>query len=155
MANSAANTREGVIFLEKRQCFPVFFLIDEGDVALNADMCRAGGLARGCATLADAKGSGNRLGILLEDRFSIRQAFVVFVGQRYGADLGTFIAACAFCQIDKPGLLMDGGGQISGFALKVQKFSICKQFYVQVPADLDQFWGNDSHCTIIGGECLV
>ncbi len=68
MANSAANTREGVVFLEKLECFPVFLLIDEGNVALNADMGRTGSFARRCSALTDAEGSGNRLGILFEDR---------------------------------------------------------------------------------------
>ena len=30
-----------------------------------------------------------------------------------------------------------------------------KNVYVQVPADLDQFRGKDSHGTVIGGEGLI
>ena len=128
VADATTNTRERVILLEKCQSFRVFSLVDEGDVPLDADMGRAGGLAGRGTAFTDAKGSGNCLGVLFENRLSIRQAFVVFVGQGYGAYLDAFTAACAFIKIDKPGLLVQGGGQISGFAFKIQKFGIGEQF---------------------------
>jgi hypothetical protein len=86
---------------------------------------------------------------------SLGKAFVVFIGQGDGADLGAFATAGAFCQIHKTGLLQDAGGKIARIAFKIQKFRVGKQFDVQMPADLDQFGGDDSHGTVIGGERLV
>jgi len=72
MTDATADTRKRVIFLEEFQCFPVVPLVDKGNVALNADMGRTGSFARRCSALTDAEGSGNRLGILFENRFPIR-----------------------------------------------------------------------------------
>jgi hypothetical protein len=124
MAYPAANAGEGVVLFEQFQGFLVFALIDQGDITLNTDMGRAGGLAGGCAALADTESAGYRLGILLEYRLAIGQAFVVFVGQGDGADLGTFSTACAFCQIYKAGLLQDACAEISGSAFKIQEFRV-------------------------------
>jgi hypothetical protein len=45
--------------------------------------------------------------------------------------------------------------EISGRALHGLQISVSDKFYVQVPADLDQFGGDNSHGTIIGGKGLI
>ncbi len=45
--------------------------------------------------------------------------------------------------------------KVSWFTFHFFKIRIGDQFYVQMPADLDQYRGDNSHRTVIGGECLV
>lgn len=45
--------------------------------------------------------------------------------------------------------------EMAGVALDAFKICIGDQFDVQMPADLDQYRGDNSHRTVIGGECLV
>jgi len=47
MTDPAAYGRKWVGFFEKFECFPVFSLSYQGNVALNADVGRAGGLTGG------------------------------------------------------------------------------------------------------------
>ena len=48
-----------------------------------------------------------------------------------------------------------GGGKITGSAGQPGYFGQWKNLYIDVPADLDQFRGDNSHGTVIGGEGLV
>jgi hypothetical protein len=45
--------------------------------------------------------------------------------------------------------------KIPGFALDSGDIGQCEQFDIQVPVDLDQFGGDDSHGAVIGGKGLV
>jgi hypothetical protein len=49
----------------------------------------------------------------------------------------------------------DLGGEVSLNAFQGSNLAKGEKFDVGMPADLDQFWGNDSHRTVIGGEGLV
>jgi hypothetical protein len=118
-------------------------------------MRRAGRLARGRTALANAESSGDRLGVLFENGFAFGQALVVFIGQGDGANLDALAATGAFRQIDEAGLLVDGSAKVSRIPFEIQKFGIGEQFDIQMPADLDQFGGNNSHRTIVGGKRLV
>jgi hypothetical protein len=100
---------------------------------------RAGGFAGGRAAFADAESPRDRLGILFEYGFTLGQAFVVLIRQSDRANFGALATAGAFRQVHKAGLLVDGGAEISGISLEIQKFSVGEQFDVKVPADLDQF----------------
>jgi hypothetical protein len=57
--------------------------------------------------------------------------------------------------LDTAGALFDCNLEITGAARDAFKVCISDQFDVQVPADLDQYGGNDSHRTVIGGEGFV
>jgi len=46
-------------------------------------------------------------------------------------------------------------GKISFFSRNVFHLTQCEQVNIDMPADLDQFRGQDSHGTIIGGKRLV
>jgi hypothetical protein len=72
MAYPTANTGKGVIFFKKRQCFTVFALIDQGDIALDAYMGRASCPAGRRAALADPESPWDRLGVLFIDCFAFR-----------------------------------------------------------------------------------
>jgi len=64
-------------------------------------------------------------------------------------------AACAQIHVDAPGLFPDFYLEIPGRPLDRLKFRIGDEFDIQMPADLDQFGGDDSHGAVIGGKGLV
>jgi len=129
-----------MFLLEEFQGLLVPAVPDQGDIALDADMGRAGGLARRRASLADAECSGDGLGVLLENRPTQAYVFIVFVGKGNGTDLGAFSAARAFKRIDIPRIFVDFCGEIPRLAFETEYFSICQKLNVQMTADLDQFW---------------
>ena len=45
--------------------------------------------------------------------------------------------------------------EIARFTRDTLKICVCDQFDIQMPADLDQYGRNDSHCTVIGGKGFV
>jgi|GEM_PF-3498471 len=120
VADPAADTGKGVVLLEQLQGLPVLTGVDQGNVALYADVGGTGGPTRGRALLGNGVCSRDGLGVLLERRFAIRQAFVVFIRNIDGTDLGTFTTAGAFIQVYKSRLLFDAGGKISVFPFKSQ-----------------------------------
>jgi len=79
-----------------------------------------GGAARGGTLLGNGVCPRDGLGVLLESRLAIRQAFVVFIRNIDGADLGAFAAAGALIQVYETGLLFDTGGKLSDFPFKPQ-----------------------------------
>jgi hypothetical protein len=52
-------------------------------------------------------------------------------------------------------MLKDFHFKIALFTIDPHDFRKGHQFNVEMPADLDQFGRDDSHGTVIGGECLV
>jgi len=57
--------------------------------------------------------------------------------------------------IDAPGAFFDLDLEIAGFAFDGFKICVCDEFDVQMPADLDQYGGDNSHRAVVGGESLV
>jgi hypothetical protein len=45
--------------------------------------------------------------------------------------------------------------EVPGITRDLLNFRQSQQFDVEVPADLDQLGGDNSHCTVVGGEGLV
>ena len=111
-------------FLKKITPFPVFALIDQGDIALDAYMGRASCLARRRAALADPKSPGDRLGVLFVNCFAIGQALVILIGQGNGTYLDALTTAGAFFQVYKTRSLMDGSREVPRNAFKIQQFGI-------------------------------
>jgi len=120
VADPSANAGKGMVLLEKLQGLPVLTVVDQGNVALDADVGGTGGATRGRALLGNGVRARDGLGVLLEGRFAIRQAFVVFIRNIDGADLGAFTAARAFIQVYETRLLFDAGGKVSVFPFKSQ-----------------------------------
>jgi len=79
-----------------------------------------GGATRGRALFGNGVRTRDGLGVLFEGRFAIRQAFVVFIRNIDGTDLGAFTAARAFIQVYETGLLFDAGGKVPVFPFKSQ-----------------------------------
>ena len=139
MADAAADAGERVFLLEELHGLLVLPVVDQGDIALDADMRRAGGLAGRRAALFDAVGARHALGILFENRLAHGEPFVVFVDGLDRADLGAFAAARAFGQVDVPGLFAHDRGEIPGLAFEFEQFGIGEQIDIDMTADLDQF----------------
>jgi len=139
MTYPAADAGEGMLLLEEFQSFPVFSLVDKGDVALDAYMCGTGGFAWCRAALVDTIGTRDGLGIFFESSFAFREPFVIFVGACNGAYLGTLATTGAFIQVDEAGFLVNFRRKITGFSVQFYQFRVGEQFDVEMPADLDQF----------------
>jgi hypothetical protein len=71
------------------------------------------------------------------------------------AVFNTGTAPGAQIHLNASGALFDFDLEIAGVALDAFKIRIGDQFDVQMPADLDQYRGDNSHRTVIGGKCLV
>ena len=69
-----------MIFFEKRQRLLIFALVDQGDVSLDTDMRRTGGLARGCSPFFNSKGTRYGLGIFFKGRLTRGESLVIFIG---------------------------------------------------------------------------
>ena len=124
MTYPTTDTGKGVVFFKKRQCFRVFALINQSNIALNAYMGRTSCLAGRRAALADPKSPGDRLGILLVNCFTIGQTLIILIGKGNGTYLDALTTAGAFRQVYKPRLLVDGSREVPRNALKIQQFSI-------------------------------
>jgi hypothetical protein len=155
MADPSAHPGKGMILLEELKGFLIFPLAGERDEALNTDMGRTGNFARRCSAFVNGISSRNCLGVLLISCLPVGQSFIISIGNADGAYLRAFSAACAFGKINKPRLFPYPGSKMPRIALKTEKFCICDEFYIQMPADLDQFRRDDSHGTVIGGKGLV
>jgi hypothetical protein len=86
---------------------------------------------------------------------SFRQPFVEGVGDFGGTFFGAGAAGDALVDIDVTGRFSNGNGEIALFTGNGGDFGEGEQFNVEMPADLDQFRGNDSHGAVVCGEGLV
>jgi len=132
-------TNSGADAAALAQGFGVLAGVDQRDVALDADVGRTGGFAGRYAAFGYAISAWNRLGIHLKDGFVGVQALVVLIGHLDGADLGAIAAAGAFLKIDETRIFAQFCGEVSRVSFKGEKFGAREQFYIQMPADLDQF----------------
>jgi len=80
---------------------------------------------------------------------------VVLVFYLYRTCLFTFSTASAFFYVYVPRVLKKSYFEIPRLSINADKLCIGYEFYVQVPADLDQLRRNNSHGTVIGGKGLV
>ena len=130
---------ERKLFHDDFQGLLILSLFDHLDIALDVQSGRARQAAGGVILLFNGIGAGDGLGILFIGGPAGGQTPVEFVGKFDGADLGAIATAGAFGKVDKTGVLLDGSGKATLFALEVNQFRIGDQFNVQMPADLDQF----------------
>jgi hypothetical protein len=68
-------------------------------------------------------------------------------------DAGT--ATGAQIHLDAAGAFTDFDLEVTGRSFDGFQVCIGDQFDVQVPADLDQYGGNNSHGAVVGGKCFV
>jgi hypothetical protein len=89
------------------------------------------------------------------DGFPLAKVLVVFVVYFLGAFFETGAAGDAFLQVYKTGVFQDLDFEIPFFTLDRADLREGQKLNVQMPADLDQSWREDSHRAVIGGKCLV
>ena len=95
------------------------------------------------------------LGILHIDGLALGQALVVLISYLAGTSLGTDPACDTFIHVHIAGTFTDSYSKISRLTLDGFHIRQGDEVDVQMPADLDQFGGNNSHGTVVGGEGLV
>ena len=155
VADPAADAREGVLLLDEPEGFLVFAGCDEGHVALDADVGGAGRLAGGRTQLVDGEPAGDGLGEMPVGGLSVAQVLVEIGLDRDGTDGGTVAAARALGEIDEPGRLRELDGEAARLALDGLHRPAGQDLHVGMPADLDEFRGENAGRTVVGGERLV
>lgn len=95
------------------------------------------------------------MGIFFESSLPGYQCLIVFAGQDYWTYFSTVSTGGTFGFIDIPGCLVEGDPKITLRSLNLFYFRTSNEVDIQMPADLDQFRGDNSHGTVIGGEGLV
>jgi len=135
--------------------FPVFALGNEGHIGVGVYM------------VGTSIGTGGAIALVYDispwDGLSIRfvgglpgaNTLVELAGHGHRANLGAITATGALFQVNVAGLFPHGN--LEAARLPCYGLHLCKgkKFDVEMPADLDQFWRDDSHGTIVGGEGLV
>ncbi len=154
-ADAPQDAGQGQVLHDDLQGLFVLALTHHLHVGLDIESGRAGQAARGLVCLLDRKGTGNGLGVALVGCLAVVESLIVLVGQGHRADLGAIAAGGAFGRVDKTGALIDGNTEIAFGSLDLLDFCARDQIYIQMPAELDQFRGDNSHGTVVGGKRLV
>ena len=103
----------------------------------------------------DVRDQGNGLGEIDMDGLVVRYLLIEFVRVLDGAVFYTGRTTGAFVLQDIPGLSDQGNLKVSCLAFYTVNVSVGQDFYVGVPADLDQFGCKYSSGTVVGGKGLV
>jgi len=103
----------------------------------------------------DGIGGRNRLGVVFIDRLAEAQPRLVVVHDGSWALLGAGPAGNTLVRPDVPRLLADFYREISFLPLDAFDLRIGEKVDVQVPADLDQLGGDNSHGAFVRREGLV
>jgi len=73
----------------------------------------------------------------------------------HGAILNAGTASGAQVHFNASGAFSNLDFKISGFTVKGFKIRVCDKLDVQMPADLDQYGRDNSHCAVVGWKGLV
>jgi hypothetical protein len=87
---------------------------------LHVQSARAGQTAWRFVALFYGKSAWNSLGVLLVSRFFCRKAFLITIGQIYGANSSTLPAAGAFVDINITRIFPNTGFKVTLFAIQTQ-----------------------------------
>jgi hypothetical protein len=98
---------------------------------------------------------GNGLGIGHIYGLALDQGGIVFVHNFFGAFFGTLTAGNAFVDVNIARLFDQPHAEVARLARNLPDFCQSQQFDVWMPADLDQFGGQDSHRAVIGGKGFI
>ena len=123
-ADAAQHAGKRKVFHDDLQGFLVLALLDHLYIALHIQAARTCQTTRRLVCFLNGISAGYGLGVLLESRFFGCQPFVVFARKIYRADRGTLTTAGTFIKINVAGILTNPGFEITGFAFKIQKFTI-------------------------------
>jgi len=105
--------------------------------------------------LADGVSARVSLSVTFIGDFPVVQSQVEQIGHFNGTSIGAVAASGAGVQVNMASLLVNNGGEIALFTAYLLDFTERQELNIYMPADLDQFRGDNSHGTVIGGECLV
>jgi hypothetical protein len=98
---------------------------------------------------------GDGLGIFYIGGLSFGKSLVELVPDLFWAFFGTEPASDTALQVNVTGMLGNLYLEISRFPRDTLHFRKGEYLDVDVPADLDQFWRDNSHGTFVGGKGLV
>jgi hypothetical protein len=154
-ADASEHARQRQAFHDKPDGLFVFTLPYELDVTLNIDARRTGGHTGSPVQFLDSERNRNPLRKGSEYGLSFGKAFVKLVRPFHRADQGAFPTARAHAFLDIAGLPMNLHFEAAGFSLDSANPAQSQQLDIDVPADLDQFRGDNSSGAVIGGERLV
>jgi hypothetical protein len=136
----------------------LLFLVFKIDGFCRAELLTGSALAlfkKDAVVFVDRVLEGHCLGILDIDRLALDQVFVKSVIHLLGALFSARSAGNTLFHVHEAGMLDHLHREISRFTAHVYDFRKGQEFDVEMPADLDQFGGDNSHGAVIGGECLV
>jgi hypothetical protein len=71
------------------------------------------------------------------------------------AVFNTRTTACTKIHVDGSCAFSDFDFKITSFTIYGFEIRVCDKLNVQMPADLDQYGGDNSHRAVIGWECLI
>jgi hypothetical protein len=98
---------------------------------------------------------GNGLSVVYMDGLILRYFLIILIGVLGRAVFHAGRTTRAFVLFNVSGLLDQGYLEVSRFPFYTVNLGISQNLYIWMPADLDQFGGEDSHRAVIGGEGLV
>jgi len=105
--------------------------------------------------LFDGVCNRNPLGESSKYRLSFGQSLIEFVRSFDGARNGALSTTRAHALPDVTGLPTNLHSEVAGLSFNGFNLGQRQQLDIDMPADLDQFWGNDSRGAVVGGERLV
>ena len=155
MADPAAHRRQRVALANQLVGLAVLPHGDQGDVALDVDVGRAGVPAGRGAGLVDREEVRDRLGITPVDGLAPAQPLVVLTRHVDRALLGTVPAAVAQQLVDEARLLLEAQGEGPGLPVEGRQMGRGQELDVRVPAGVDQLRAHDAHGAVVGREGLV
>jgi hypothetical protein len=133
----------------------VFALGNEGHISMGVYLVRATIGTGGTITLVNHVSPWDGLRVGFVGGLPGTDTLIELAGHSYRANLGTITATGALVQMNIARLFPYSDletARLPGYALQV---CTGKKFYVEMPADLDQFRRDDSHGAIVGGKGLV
>ena len=103
----------------------------------------------------DGISRGDGLRIVFINGFAFAKSFIESIYHHSGTLFGARSTGNTFVQVHVSGFLKDFDPEMPFFTFKAFQLRIREKVDVQMPADLDQLGGDNSHCAIVGGKGLV
>ena len=154
-ADATYGSREGQGPEDDLHGLPVFALGNEGHISVSVYMIGATIGTGGAITLVYHVSPWDGLSVGFVGGLPGANGLVELAGHGHRTNLGAITATGALIQVNVARLFPQSdleAARLPGYALYPCK---CKEFDVEMPADLDQFWRDDSHRTIVSGKGLV
>ncbi len=155
VADTPAHRRQGMALPDQLVGLSILPGRDQGDVALDVYMGRAGLPAGGNTRLLYGEEVRDGLGIATIDRLAFYEAFVVLAEHAHRTDFGTVAAAVALKLVHEAGLLLELQMKGPGLAVDTGELGVGVQLDVGMTTGVHQLRGHDAHGAVIGGKGLV